>query len=76
LPHYLLDELKVGDVISLRLEYLEEDRLPFDFSFSESFTRFRRDEMMPLFIVLCEFTVLESSETLLRLKATSISVTT
>ena len=32
--------------------------------------------MMPLFIFLCEFTVLEPSETLLGLKATSVSVTT
>lgn len=61
---YLLDELEVGDIISFRLEYLEEHRLAFDFVFSEGFTRFRGNKIMPLFIFLCEFTVLEPSKTL------------
>lgn len=61
---YLLDELEVGDIISFRLEYLEEHRLAFDFGFSESFTRFRGDKIMPLFIFLCELAILEPSKTL------------
>lgn len=32
--------------------------------------------MMPFFILLCEFTALEPSETLLRVKAARVSVTT
>ena len=60
---YLFDELEVGNIISFGLEYLEKDRLPLYFAFSECLACFRGNEMIPLFIFLCEFAILEPSKT-------------
>lgn len=62
---HLFDKLEVGNVIAFRLEYLEEHRLSFDFAFTKSITSFSGYEMIPLFVLLREFTALESSETFL-----------
>lgn len=61
----LVDELEVAGVVSLALEYLEEDGLALDFRLAEGVAGAFWDEAVPLLVLFWEEALLEAAEAFL-----------